>query len=78
MKTHISDGLSSITRTEGIPGLFRGTSLALFGVSNGAIQFMTYEKMKRWGFRRKKKLFETTGRPWTPAEDKLVRLTPTL
>jgi len=65
------DGLSSIVRTEGIPGLFRGTSLALFGVSNGAIQFMAYEEMKSWGFRQKKTLFEKTGRAWTPAEDKL-------
>lgn len=23
-------------------------ALALFGVSNGAIQFMTYEELKRW------------------------------
>jgi solute carrier family 25 folate transporter 32 len=70
--THFADGLSSIARAEGISGLFRGTSLALFGVSNGAIQFMAYEEMKRWGFRRKRKLFEVTGRTWTPAEDKLV------
>lgn len=59
-------------RTDGIAGLFRGTSLALFGVSNGAIQFMAYEEMKRWGFERKKKQFQKAGRPWTPEEDKLV------
>jgi hypothetical protein len=54
-------------------GLFRGTSLALFGVSNGALQFVAYERMKRWGFELKKKQFELAGRPWTPDVDKLVR-----
>lgn len=29
-------------------GLSKGMVLALFGVSNGAIQFMTYEELKRW------------------------------
>jgi len=68
----ILDGLSSIFRTEGISGLFRGTSLALFGVANGAIQFMAYEELKRWGFERKKRQFLSEGRAWTPTEDKLV------
>ena len=44
------DGLSSVYKSEGIRGLYRGTTLALVGVSNGAIQFMGYEKMKNWGF----------------------------
>ncbi|KAK7471212.1 mitochondrial FAD carrier protein flx1 [Stygiomarasmius scandens] len=64
-------GLSSIIRTEGIQGLYRGTTLGLFGVSNGAIQFMAYEKMKKWGFDRKRKQFEKAGKPWTPEVDKL-------
>ncbi|KAF8883418.1 mitochondrial carrier domain-containing protein [Infundibulicybe gibba] len=64
-------GLRSVVQTEGIPGLFRGTSLALFGVSNGAIQFVAYEKMKKWGFDRKKKQFEKAGMEWTPEVDKL-------
>jgi len=46
--------------------------LGLFGVSNGAIQFMAYEKMKKWGFDRKRKQFEKAGKPWTPEVDKLV------
>ncbi|KAJ7283290.1 mitochondrial carrier domain-containing protein [Mycena rebaudengoi] len=64
-------GFSSIVRTEGVMGLFRGTSLALFGVSNGALQFVGYERMKRWGFEMKKKRFEIAGKPWTSEVDKL-------
>ncbi|PWN48073.1 mitochondrial carrier [Violaceomyces palustris] len=41
-------GLTSIARNEGIKGLYKGAGLALFGVSNGAIQFMAYEEMKKW------------------------------
>jgi len=64
-------GLSSIYKTEGVPGLWRGTSLALFGVSNGAIQFMAYEKMKEWGFKQKRRRFEKEGRIMTTQDDKL-------
>ena len=69
----LPDGLTSIFQTEGLRGLFRGTSLALFGVSNGALQFMVYEEMKRWGFERKQERFAKAGRAWTTIEDKLVR-----
>lgn len=54
-------------------GLYRGTTLALFGVSNGAIQFMVYEEMKKWGFERKQRQFATAGKEYTPSDDKLVR-----
>ncbi|KAI0352751.1 mitochondrial FAD carrier protein [Trametes cingulata] len=64
-------GLTSVYRNEGIAGLYRGTTLALFGVSNGAIQFMVYEEMKRWGFERKKRQFAKAGREYTTADDKL-------
>lgn len=64
-------GLSSIYRTEGLAGLYRGTSLALVGVSNGAVQFMAYEEMKRWGFERKRRQFEQAGRVYGPGDDKL-------
>ncbi|CAK5275852.1 unnamed protein product [Mycena citricolor] len=64
-------GLTSIFRTEGVQGLFRGTTLALVGVSNGAIQFMVYERMKRWGFELKKRQFELSGKKWTTDADKL-------
>lgn len=49
-------GPKAVTRTEGFRGLYRGTSLALFGVSNGALQFMAYEEMKKWGFLQQRKL----------------------
>ena len=61
-------------RTEGVLGLFRGTSLALVGVSNGAIQFVVYEKMKTWGFDRKKRQYQKAGREWNVEADKLVML----
>lgn len=51
--------------------------MALFGVSNGALQFMTYEKMKQWGFERKRRQFAKAGREWLPADDKLVCGLPT-
>ncbi len=70
--TKCTDGLTSIYRNEGLSGLYRGTSLALFGVSNGAIQFMAYEEMKRWGFERKRRQFAKDGREYTPQDDKLV------
>jgi len=66
------DGLREISRTEGMPGLWRGSILALVGVSNGAIQFMAYEEMKRFLFRRKRLRYEKSGREWTPEADRLV------
>jgi solute carrier family 25 folate transporter 32 len=65
------NGLSTIYQTEGFRGLFRGTTLALVGVSNGAVQFVVYEKMKQWGFDRKRKRFERAGIPWTADVDRL-------
>ncbi|KAG6375022.1 mitochondrial carrier domain-containing protein [Boletus reticuloceps] len=67
-------GLSSIYSTEGIRGLWKGTSLALFGVSNGAVQFMAYEELKQWGFERKRRQFARAGKTMTPEDDKLVRI----
>jgi solute carrier family 25 folate transporter 32 len=48
--------------------------LALVGVSNGAVQFMAYEEMKRWGFEQKRKQFAKTGKVMGPEDDKLVSL----
>lgn len=44
----LTSSLAHIYKTEGIRGLYRGAGLALFGVSNGAIQFMAYEQLKRY------------------------------
>lgn len=68
-----SDGLRSVVQTDGWRGLFKGTALGLVGVSNGAIQFTLYEQMKQWGFARKRRALEVSGKPWTPEVDKLVR-----
>ncbi|GAA5870095.1 hypothetical protein JCM8547_001461 [Rhodosporidiobolus lusitaniae] len=40
-------GLYTLATREGLPGLGKGMTLALIGVSNGAIQFMVYEEMKK-------------------------------
>ena len=66
------DGLRSIARTEGLPGLYRGTWLALFGVSSGAIQFMAYEQMKNFAFARKRRRILAQGGTWRDGEEKLV------
>ncbi|KAH9025979.1 mitochondrial FAD carrier protein [Lactarius pseudohatsudake] len=64
-------GFRAIFRDEGWAGLYRGTSLALVGVSNGALQFMAYEKMKSWAFERKRRRVAKLGREWTTDDDKL-------
>ncbi|KAF8175391.1 mitochondrial FAD carrier protein [Pholiota molesta] len=71
-------GLSTIVRNEGPLGLFRGTSLALVGVSNGAIQFVVYEKMKAWGFERKRRQYERAGKVYDAEADKLSNLSYTV
>ena len=75
VKFKIVDGLSKIVRQEGPLGLFRGTSLALVGVSSGSIQFMVYEKMKSWGFERKRRQYARAGKAYGTEADKLVRCT---
>ncbi|WFD35270.1 mitochondrial FAD carrier protein flx1 [Malassezia cuniculi] len=41
-------GLVTTVKTDGFLGLYKGVGLACIGVSNGAIQFMVYEKLKQW------------------------------
>ncbi|KAG7189387.1 hypothetical protein KM043_017034 [Ampulex compressa] len=40
------DAVKKIYRTEGVRGLYKGFVPGMFGVSHGAVQFMTYEEMK--------------------------------
>lgn len=70
----VTDGFRSIYSAEGVRGLWKGTTLALVGVSNGALQFMAYEEMKRWGFEQKRRQFARAGKTMTPEDDKLVRI----
>lgn len=44
--TGMLDALAKIYKNEGIKGYYRGFIPGLFGVSHGAVQFMTYEEMK--------------------------------
>lgn len=66
-------GLWSIATTEGVQGLWKGTTLALIGISNGAIQFMTYERFKRWGKDRKRRLRGETQHTGEVDHEQLVR-----
>jgi len=59
---------------EGIRGLYRGSLLALVGVSNGSIQFATYEEIKTRRAALKRRTLEREGRTWTRADEKLVRV----
>ncbi|XP_065063009.1 solute carrier family 25 member 32-like [Rhopilema esculentum] len=44
----VIDGLIKLYKHEGIRGYYKGFLPGLFGVSHGAIQFMTYEELKKW------------------------------
>ena len=63
----IIDGLKKLAAQEGFRGLSKGMVLALFGVSNGAIQFMTYEELKKWRMESRR---ERLGGRITEAEAK--------
>lgn len=66
-------GLTSISRKEGIRGLYKGAGLALFGVSNGAIQFMAYEELKKWRTSVAVRRLRAGGASVNPENVKLVR-----
>lgn len=46
--TSILDGTRQIFRSDGLAGFYRGLVPSLFGVSHGALQFMAYERLKRY------------------------------
>ncbi|KAK2166276.1 hypothetical protein LSH36_40g10033 [Paralvinella palmiformis] len=56
----MADCLIKTFRSEGFPGLYKGFIPGLFGVSHGAIQFMTYEELKKMYNRHRNKPLNTT------------------
>ncbi|TXT15614.1 hypothetical protein VHUM_00117 [Vanrija humicola] len=64
--------LKRIYAAEGMRGLYRGSLLALVGVSNGSIQFATYEEFKRRRIERKQRKFAERGREWRQEDEKLT------
>lgn len=67
-----SDGLSSVYSQEGFRGLYKGSLLALVGVTNGSIQFAAYEEIKRRRSDLKRARIEGSGGTWTKDDDMLV------
>lgn len=66
------DGLPYIYRNEGLRGLYKGSLLALVGVSNGSIQFAAYEDIKARRARIKRRRIEQSGGTWRRDDEKLV------
>lgn len=60
--------------TEGIRGLYKGSLLALVGVTNGSIQFAAYEAIKRQRGDLKRARVEKSGETWGPEHEMLVSL----
>ena len=52
--TSVWDGLTKISRQEGLMGLWNGTLPSLLLVSNPTIQFVVYERIKNWLVARSK------------------------
>jgi len=68
-----TDGLTRIYHEDGPRGWWKGSSMALFGVTNGALQFMFYEEMKKRAFAFQKARRERDSIPWDQNQEKLVR-----
>jgi solute carrier family 25 folate transporter 32 len=52
--------------------LYKGSLLALVGVSNGSIQFAAYEDIKARRTRIKRRRIEQSGGTWRREDEKLV------
>ncbi|KAJ3076824.1 hypothetical protein HK102_005337 [Quaeritorhiza haematococci] len=46
--TGLIHGLTQTWRHERFRGLYKGMTMAIVGVSHGALQFMAYEELKKW------------------------------
>jgi len=68
------DGFRSIYAAEGLRGLYKGSLLTLFGVTNGSIQFATYEEIKRRRADLKRLRLEKQGRTWRTEDEKLTNI----
>ncbi|GAA6005045.1 hypothetical protein JCM11491_002320 [Sporobolomyces phaffii] len=67
--TGVLNGLWRLFREEGFRGGSKGMTLALIGVSNGAIQFMTYEELKKWRVELRRKRIGSSS-----SEDEIKKL----
>lgn len=63
LRATLTDGLYRIVKYEGVRGLSKGTIMSIIGVSNGAIQFMAYEELKKQARRRRIRKYGKTDGP---------------
>jgi len=70
--------LYRLIRDEGFRGASKGMTLALIGVSNGAIQFMTYEELKKWRVESRRKRIGGNESISQEESNKLVNVASTL
>lgn len=70
----LTDGIAHIYKHEGLRGLYKGSLLALVGVSNGSIQFAAYEDLKKRRTHMKRRKIEKSGGIWSKADEKLSNM----
>ncbi|GJD10914.1 Solute carrier family 25 member 36-A [Galdieria sulphuraria] len=51
--TSYADAFQRIVREEGFRGLYKGLSASYWGVTEGAIHFVVYERLKKWMYQQK-------------------------